>query len=95
MTVRVLYHREPDGWWAESPEIEGWTVAGDSYEEVRQLVDDGVTFALASAAEDRGEGFDETRFADVAVEHSFRAAGTQDRSPHARIYLAAGRRRDS
>ena len=51
------------------PTSTGWTVAGDSYEEVRQLVDDGVTFALASAAEDRGDGFDEGRFADVAVEH--------------------------
>ena len=69
MTVRVLYHREPEGWWAESPDIEGWTVAGETYEAVRQLVDDGVTFALASAAENGGEGFDEERFASVAVEH--------------------------
>jgi predicted RNase H-like HicB family nuclease len=69
VTVRVLYHREPDGWWAESPEIEGWTVAGGSYEEVRGLVNDGVSFALAGAAEDRGEVFDEARYARVAVEH--------------------------
>jgi predicted RNase H-like HicB family nuclease len=69
VTVRVLYHREPDGWWAESPDIDGWTVAGESFEEVRQLVDDGVTFALASAADERGEGFDEGRFASVTVEH--------------------------
>src|SRR5688572_3825590 len=27
---------------AESPEVDGWTVAGESYEEVRQLVTDGV-----------------------------------------------------
>jgi predicted RNase H-like HicB family nuclease len=67
--VRVLYHREPDGWWAESPEFEGWTVTGETYEAVRQLVDDGVTFALATGAEDRGEVFDETRFAGAAVEH--------------------------
>jgi predicted RNase H-like HicB family nuclease len=69
VTVRVLYHREPDGWWAESPEIEGWTVAGDSYEEVRRLVEDGVTFALAAQAESRGEGFDESRFLSATVEH--------------------------
>ena len=54
-TVRVIYHSEPEGWWAESPDIEGWSVAGGSYEEVRALVDAGVEFAL-----DR---------ADVAVEH--------------------------
>lgn len=69
MTVRVLYHHEPDGFWAESPDIAGWTVAGETFEEVRALVEDGVAFALASAAEDRGEDFDEDRFADVTVEH--------------------------
>jgi predicted RNase H-like HicB family nuclease len=69
VTVRVLYHHEPDGWWAESPDVDGWTVAGETYEEVRGLVNDGITFALAAAAEDRGEPFDETRFAGAAVEH--------------------------
>jgi predicted RNase H-like HicB family nuclease len=69
VTVRVLYHREPEGWWAESPDIDGWTVAGEDYDQVRRLVDDGVPFALASAAEDRGEGFDEGAFADVVIEH--------------------------
>jgi predicted RNase H-like HicB family nuclease len=69
VTIRVLYHREPEGWWAESPDIEGWTVAGESYEAVRRLVDDGVTFALASANESGGGAFDETRFAEARVEH--------------------------
>lgn len=69
MTVRVLYHEEPEGWWAESPEIPSWTVAGESYDEVRELVVDGVSFALASEAEERGETFDETRFAEVVLEH--------------------------
>jgi predicted RNase H-like HicB family nuclease len=69
VTIRVLYHRESEGWWAESPDIAGWTVAGDTYDEVRDLVSDGVTFALASAAKERGESFDEARFADVNVEH--------------------------
>jgi predicted RNase H-like HicB family nuclease len=69
VTVRVLYHREPEGWWAESPDIEGWTVAGATYDQVRELVADGVTFALASAAEERGEKFEETRFDELTVEH--------------------------
>ncbi len=67
MVVRVTYHHEPEGWWAESPDIEGWTVAGDSCDEVRQLVDDGVAFALASAAEEHGEAFDQGRFAAVTT----------------------------
>lgn len=69
MTVRVLYHREPEGWWAESPDIDGWTVAGETYDDVRALVNDGIAFALASVAEDAGEPFDESRYADVQVEH--------------------------
>jgi predicted RNase H-like HicB family nuclease len=69
VTVRVLYHHEPEGWWAESPDIDGWSVTGESYEEVRRLVDDGVAFALATAAEDRGEAFDEAQFAFVTLEH--------------------------
>jgi predicted RNase H-like HicB family nuclease len=69
VTIRVLYHEDPPGWWAESPDIERWTVAGNTYDEVRALVEECVAFALASAAEERGEEFDEQRFADLAVEH--------------------------
>jgi len=69
MTVRVLYHEEPEGWWAESPDVPSWTVAGRTYDEVRELVLEGVSFALASEAEERGEGFDEARFAKIVIEH--------------------------
>lgn len=69
MTIRILYHQEPQGWWAESPDIDGWSVAGETYDEVRQLAADGVTFALASTAEERGEAFDEERYAGANLEH--------------------------
>ena len=69
MTIRILYHQEPQGWWAESPDVDGWSVAGETYDEVRRLVEDGVTFALASAAEDRGAASDEEQFAGVELEH--------------------------
>jgi predicted RNase H-like HicB family nuclease len=45
-TVRVIYHHEPDGWWAESPDIDGWSAAGASYDEVHRLAEEGVRFAL-------------------------------------------------
>ena len=48
MTIRILYHQEPQGWWAESPDIDGWSVAGETYDEVRRLAEDGVSFALAA-----------------------------------------------
>ena len=69
MTVRVLHHHEADGWWVESHDIEGWTVAGETYKQVKGLVEDRVSFALAAAAEDRGESFDDSRFARIALEH--------------------------
>jgi hypothetical protein len=36
---------------------------------VREFVEDGVTFALASVADERGDDFDEERFAAVTLEH--------------------------
>jgi len=69
MTVRILYHREARGWWAESPDIDGWSAAAETYDEVRRLAEDGIPFALASAAEEGGEVFDEERFASMKLEH--------------------------
>jgi predicted RNase H-like HicB family nuclease len=48
--VRVIYHHEPDGWWAESPDVERWYAAGDSYEEVLKLAEEGIPFALGHEA---------------------------------------------
>jgi predicted RNase H-like HicB family nuclease len=44
--VRVIYHHEGDGWWAESPDVERWSAAGGSYEEVLKLAEEGIPFAL-------------------------------------------------
>lgn len=48
--ARVIYHHEGDGWWAESPDLEGWSAAGDTSAGVRQLAMDGVRFARAFEA---------------------------------------------
>ena len=50
-TVRVIYHHEADGWWAESPDVEGWSAAGDTYAEVVKLAEEGISFALSHPAE--------------------------------------------
>lgn len=44
--IRVIHHCEDGLWWSESPDIANWTAAGDSFEEVRQLSEEGVRFAL-------------------------------------------------
>lgn len=49
-TVRVIYRHEPDGWWADSPDLDGWSAAGSTYAEVHQLACDGVPFALGRDA---------------------------------------------
>jgi predicted RNase H-like HicB family nuclease len=49
--VRILHHREGDGWWAESPDVDGWSAAGDSYAEVVKLAEEGTPFALERPAE--------------------------------------------
>jgi predicted RNase H-like HicB family nuclease len=49
-TVRVIYHHEADGWWAASPDVEGWSAAGDTYAEVVKLAEDGIPFALKHEA---------------------------------------------
>jgi len=45
-SVRVINHHEPEGWWAESPDVKGWTAVGASYAEVLKLAEEGIPFAL-------------------------------------------------
>lgn len=47
--VRVLHHREANGWWADSPDVDGWSAAGDTYAEVAKLAEEGISFALGRA----------------------------------------------
>lgn len=44
--IRVRYHREPDGWWADSPDVEGFVASGADLTEVRDLVKSGIPFYL-------------------------------------------------
>jgi len=53
--IRVIHHSEGNLWWSESPDVPGWSAAGDSLEEVRKLAEEGIRFALERD--------------DVAVEH--------------------------
>ncbi len=44
--IPVIYHQEPDGWWADSPLLPGWTAAAETLDELRPLVEEGVRFTL-------------------------------------------------
>jgi predicted RNase H-like HicB family nuclease len=50
MTVRILYHEEPEGWWAESPDVAGWSATAETFDELRKLAEEGVRFALDDEA---------------------------------------------
>jgi predicted RNase H-like HicB family nuclease len=45
-TIRVIYHHEDGSWWAESPDVDRWYAAGDTYAEVVKLAEEGIPFAL-------------------------------------------------
>lgn len=42
--VQMRYHYEPEGWWAESPELPGFSAAGATFEEVCQQAHEGAAF---------------------------------------------------
>lgn len=44
--VFVSYHQEDGSWWADSPDIAGFTAVGSSLAEVREIVRDGMDFYL-------------------------------------------------
>jgi predicted RNase H-like HicB family nuclease len=49
--VRVIYHYEEGSWWAESPDLKGWTAIAETYEEIVKLVEEGIPFALECLTE--------------------------------------------
>jgi predicted RNase H-like HicB family nuclease len=44
--IRVIYHREEESWWAESPDVKGWLAAADDYAEILKPAEEGIPFAL-------------------------------------------------
>jgi predicted RNase H-like HicB family nuclease len=49
--VEVTYHEEPEGWWATSPDLDGYSAAGATLAEVRHQVSDGLPFLLETVRE--------------------------------------------
>ena len=49
MAITIIYHQEPDGFWAESPDAPGFTAVAPTMEELEQRVEEGLKFYLESA----------------------------------------------
>lgn len=47
-TIEVKYHHETEGWWAESGDLPGWSVAAPDLRALRHLVRESVAFTLGA-----------------------------------------------
>lgn len=43
--AKIIYHEEDGTWWAESPQFPDFFAAGDSFDECRKLVSDGLRWS--------------------------------------------------
>ena len=75
MTLRILDHHEPQGWWPESPDLDGWSPAEGIRADTRRLAADGVRLAMACGAEDHGMVQDKQHYVSIVVEQF---AGARD-----------------
>jgi predicted RNase H-like HicB family nuclease len=57
--VTVFYHLEPEGCWAESPDVPGFSAAGSSLADVQDMVAEGLPYHLGHPV-DVVEKFPET-----------------------------------
>jgi predicted RNase H-like HicB family nuclease len=58
-TVKVIYHSEQDGWWAELPDFPGYTAVGATRAEVREHVLEGIPDMVGE------EGLEDLQFMEV------------------------------
>lgn len=64
-TVRVRYHFEDEGWWADSEDLQGWTAAGSDYAGVREQVRAGIPEFVGGPVTIVEEGVPEAPLAGV------------------------------
>ena len=58
--IHIRYHYEPDGtWWADSPDLERFTAAAGSFDEVRRQAREGAGFFAGEPAMVVEEGIPE------------------------------------
>lgn len=93
-TVRVLYRSEADGWWAESPDVLGYTAVDESLEGLRSLVAEGISEFLEEPVliVEVGSDFEKGMAASRAATGSINIIGTTGLLPSKEF---TGKRRES
>lgn len=43
-TVKIVYHRDEDAWWADSPDMPGFSAIGDTFNDTRKLALEDIPF---------------------------------------------------
>lgn len=43
-SVKIVYHRDEGAWWADSPDMPGFSAVGDTFDDTRKLVLEGILF---------------------------------------------------
>jgi predicted RNase H-like HicB family nuclease len=50
VAITIIYHQEPDGFWAESPDAPGFTAVAPTREELDRRVEEGLRFYFEGSA---------------------------------------------
>jgi predicted RNase H-like HicB family nuclease len=50
VAIIIIYHEEPDGFWAESPDAPGFTAVAPTREELDRRVEEGIQFYFENAS---------------------------------------------
>ena len=40
-SVKIVYHRDEGAWWADSPDMPGFSAVGDTFDDTRKLALEG------------------------------------------------------
>lgn len=43
-SVKIVYHRDEGAWWADSPDMPGFSAIGDTFDGTRKLALEGIPF---------------------------------------------------
>ena len=43
-SVKIVYHRDEGAWWADSPDMPGFSAVGDTFDDTRQLALEDIPF---------------------------------------------------
>ena len=43
-SVKIVYHRDEGAWWADSPDMPGFSAVGDTFDDTRKLALEDIPF---------------------------------------------------